>query len=127
MLNENMVMTEGSMPYEVRAEVCQIGEDVVVLVSGGEKPHVGAVAVGIPRPSLEDPDVVSSTASVFALVGHKEDDVAKIIARKMAALLNKNTVVTVGIHVDNINAEGIKLIQENCDKVVKRILQHYRA
>ncbi len=127
MLNENMVMTEGSMPYEVRAEVCQIGEDVVVLVSGGEKPHVGAVAVGIPRPSLEDPDVVSSTASVFALVGHKEDDVAKIIARKMSALLNKNTVVTVGIHVDNINAEGIKLIQENCDKVVKRILQHYRA
>ncbi len=127
MLNENIVMTEGSMPYEVRAEVCQIGEDVVVLVSGGEKPHVGAVAVGIPRPSLEDPGVVSSTASVFALVGHKEDDVAKIIARKMAALLNKNTVVTVGIHVDNINAEGIKLIQENCDKVVKRILQHYRA
>lgn len=127
MLNENMVVTEGSMPYEVRAEVCQIGEDVVVLVSGGEKPHVGAVAVGIPRPSLEDPDVVSSTASVFALVGHKEDDVAKIIARKMSALLNKNTVVTVGIHVDNINAEGIKLIQENCDKVVKRILQHYRA
>lgn len=127
MLNENMVVTEGSMPYEVRAEVCQIGEDVVVLVSGGEKPHVGAVAVGIPRPSLEDPGVVSSTASVFALVGHKEDDVAKIIARKMAALLNKNTVVTVGIHVDNINAEGIKLIQENCDKVVKRILQHYRA
>lgn len=127
MLNENMVVTEGSMPYEVRAEVCQIGEDVVVLVSGGEKPHVGAVAVGIPRPSLEDPGVVSSTASVFALVGHKEDDVAKIIARKMSALLNKNTVVTVGIHVDNINAEGIKLIQENCDKVVKRILQHYRA
>ena len=127
MLNENIVMTEGSMPYEVRAEVCQIGEDVVVLVSGGEKPHVGAVAVGIPRPSLEDPDVVSSTASVFALVGHKEDDVAKIIARKISALLNKNTVVTVGIHVDNINAEGIKLIQENCNKVVERILQHYRA
>ncbi len=127
MLNENMVVTEGSMPYEVRAEVCQIGEDVVILVSGGEKPHVGAVAVGIPRPSLEDPDVVSSTASVFALVGHKEDDVAKIIARKISALLNKNTVVTVGIHVDNINAEGIKLIQENCNKVVERILQHYRA
>lgn len=127
MLNENIVMTEGSMPYEVRAEVCQIGEDVVILVSGGEKPHVGAVAVGIPRPSLEDPDVVSSTASVFALVGHKEDDVAKIIARKISALLNKNTVVTVGIHVDNINAEGIKLIQENCNKVVERILQHYRA
>lgn len=127
MVNGNIIMTEGSMPYEVRAEVCQIGSDVVLMVSGGEKPHVGAVAVGIPRPSLEDPDVLSSTASVFALVGHKEDDVAKIIARKLSAFLNKNTVVTVGIHVDDINAEGIKLIQDNCNKVVERILKHFRA
>ena len=42
-----------------------VGDDLVVIVQGGEKPHVGAVAVSIPRPSLADAEETSSSTSVF--------------------------------------------------------------
>jgi hypothetical protein len=30
-------------------------EGLIILATGGEKPHVGAVAIAIPRPSLKNP------------------------------------------------------------------------
>jgi hypothetical protein len=38
--------------YNLSASVRLIGEDVLVAIWGGEKPHIGAVAVAQPRPSL---------------------------------------------------------------------------
>jgi hypothetical protein len=50
------------------------GDDVVVVLGGGERPHIGALAVAIPRPSLADPEQTSSTSSVITLLGHKDDE-----------------------------------------------------
>ncbi|MEW5922319.1 MAG: hypothetical protein AB1796_15535 [Bacillota bacterium] len=121
--NRLVSLSEGRMPYQVRADALTIGDDLVVMVSGGEKPHVGAVAVGIPRPSLDTPEAVSATASVFAMIGHKEDDVARMMARGLAAALQRNIVVTVGIHVDNIAPEGIRIIEESCSTMLKRLIE----
>ncbi|MGD8524504.1 MAG: hypothetical protein PVF56_25390, partial [Desulfobacterales bacterium] len=63
--------------YDLTASIRWIGPDLLVAIWGGEKPHIGAVAMAQPRPSLKDPEVTSSTASVFSYVGHKEDDLAK--------------------------------------------------
>ncbi len=122
-INQNLILTEGVPPFQIRAEVACIGEDLVVMLSGGEKPHVGAVAIGIPRSSLADPETVSATASVFAMVGHKEDDLARIMARALAAALTRNVVVTVGIHVDQISPQGIERIEESCRKILERLIE----
>ena len=62
-------------------------------------PHsIGAVAAAQPRPSLADPMRTSATASVFAYVGHKEDDLAKHAAETLAAALGTRVVVSAGIH-----------------------------
>ena len=115
-------LSEGQMPYQVRADAIAAGDDLVVIVSGGDKPHVGAVAVGIPRPSLENPQAVSATASVFAMVGHKEDELARRLALMLTATLQRNTVVTVGIHVDNISPEGIRSIEHSCFSIFERLI-----
>jgi hypothetical protein len=47
-----------------------VGADLVVTIGGGSRPHVGAVAVAQPRPSLKGDGTVSATASVIALLGH---------------------------------------------------------
>lgn len=117
----NLCLTEGSPPFQVRAEAALIGDDLVVMLSGGDRPHIGAVAVGIPRPSLANREVTSATASVFAMVGHKEDDMARLVAREIAAALERNVVVTVGIHVDNISTEGIRSIEENCRSILEQL------
>ena len=88
--------------YNLSASVRLIGDDVLVAIWGGEKPHIGAVAVAQPRPSLKDPAVTSSSASVICLVGHKEDELAKAAAEILAATLETQVVVTAGIHWDNL-------------------------
>ena len=120
--NKYLSLTEGVPPYHVLAEANSIGDDLVVMISGGEKPHVGAVAIGIPRSSLANPENISATASVFALVGHKEDDLARIMARKLAASLQRNVVVTVGIHVDQILPEGIGSIEQSCRNILEELI-----
>jgi gallate decarboxylase subunit D len=118
---------EGVGLYRVSARVVPIGEDLVVMIWGGDRPHVGAVSIGIPRPSLENPQITSSTTSVYALIGHKEDGLAKMIADKLASVLERNVVVTAGIHVDNISMEGIKEIENNCSSILKRLISSCMA
>jgi hypothetical protein len=109
--------------YDICANVRRIGPDILVAIWGGEKPHIGAVAMAQPRPSLKDPEVTSATASVFAYVGHKEDDLAKAAAEILAATLKTNVVVAAGIHWDNLPPEGIQQIIKNSEVIVELILE----
>jgi len=112
---------EGS--YDLSASVRFIGQDVLVAIWGGEKPHIGAVAVALPRPSLKDPDVTSASASVICLVGHKEDELAKAAAEILAAALNTQVVVTAGIHWDDLDSQSIQRIIQNSEVLVDKILE----
>ena len=116
---------EGS--YNLSARVGLIGQDILVAVWGGEKPHIGAVAVAQPRPSLKDPTVTSATVSVISYVGHKEDELAKAAAEILAATLNTRVVVTAGIHWDNLSEEGIQKIIDNSRILVDMILERCLA
>ena len=113
--------------YNLEAFVKQIGEDLLVAVWGGEKPHIGAVAVAQPRPSLKDESVVSATASVFCYLGHKDDIVAKEAAEKISAALNRHVTLTVGIHWDDIDEAGIKTIMANSQRLVNMIIEKIAA
>jgi hypothetical protein len=120
-IKEFIVKTEEDS-YNLTASVRLIGADVLVAIWGGEKPHIGAVAVAQPRPSLKDPDVTSASASVICLVGHKEDELAKAAAEILAAALNTRVVVTAGIHWDNLDPQGIQRIIQNSEILVDMIL-----
>ena len=125
--DSHISLVAGAPFYRVRANASFVGDDLVITVSGGEKPHVGAVAVGLPRPSLADPGQTSATVSVFALTGHKEDELARNIARELAEALNRNIVVTVGIHVENLAQKGIESIEESCRNLLDRLIKRLSA
>lgn len=117
----NVKTNEGT--YDLEASVRLIGQDLLVAIWGGEKPHIGAVAAAQPRPSLKDPEITSATASVICLPGHKEDELAKAVSEILAAALNTPVVVTAGIHWDNISEEGIQKVIENSKILVDLILE----
>jgi hypothetical protein len=116
-------VTTDKEAYNLEAFVKQIGQDFLVAIYGGEKPHIGAVSVAQPRASLKDPEIISATASVICLPGHKEDELAKATSEILSAALNTSVVVTAGIHWDNINEEGIDKIIANSKILVDRILE----
>lgn len=107
--------------YQIHATALLIGDDLLVAVWGGTRPHIGAVAVALPRPSIADPQIPSSTSSVFTLLGHKEDKVVKMVSEHLSARLEKNVVVTAGIHWDNLTAEGIEEIVHHCKELAGEI------
>jgi len=113
--------------YNLETFAKEIGQDLLVAIWGGKKPHIGAVAVAQPRASLKDKSVVSATASVFCYLGHKDDIVAKEAAEKLSATLNKNVTVTVGIHWDDIDEGGIKTVMANSRQLVNMIIEKFGA
>lgn len=109
--------------YNIEAEAVWIGPDLLVYVFGGEAPHIGAVAMAQPRPSLAEPDKTSATTSVFAYVGHKEDMLARQTAKALASALDTRVVVTAGIHWDDIPPEAIDIVLANSRELVKLLIQ----
>jgi hypothetical protein len=112
--------------YSLRASARWIGGDLSVAIWGGERPHIGAVALAQPRPSLKDSGIMSATASVICVVGHKEDDLVKEASELLAAALKTRVVVTAGIHWDNLDEEGIRAVKQNSQAMVKRIAEEMR-
>jgi len=123
---EKKTFSCGSSPYKVRAEVRLVGSDLLVVLHGGSKSHIGSVAVAHPRLSLKDKKQVSSTASLYNFLGHKDGVVAQKVSETLSAMLNRNVVVVAGIHVDRITQKGIEKILENCDKLADKITYHLR-
>jgi hypothetical protein len=109
--------------YRVHSLTIEIGDDLLACFWGGTQPHIGAVAVALPRPSLADSDTTSSTSSVFSLLGHKEDVLVKMVSERLSARLEKNVVVTAGIHWDDLDESAIAKIMDNCSWLTERIAE----
>lgn len=85
-----------------------IGDDLLLEVSGGNKPHIGCCILAQPRTSLSGDGSVSATSSVLNVVGHKDETVCRFLAEKAASALNCTCVCTGGFHFDNITPEQIQ-------------------
>ncbi|MCG9968908.1 hypothetical protein L9W92_12775 [Pelotomaculum terephthalicicum JT] len=125
-MTEQVVYAAGDGKYRVELMVSITGDGLVAHLYGGDKPHVGAVAISLTRPSISDNTKVSCNTSVIPLLGHKDDEVAKPIAEKIALAFGKPVVVVVGIHVDNAGPEEIKKIMENCNYVAQIFIDGHR-
>jgi hypothetical protein len=90
------------------AGVITVGEDLVVAVGGGERPHVGCAVVAVPYPSKADPGQWSASCSVLTIPPHKEEPIARGVADRLSSTLGRTTVVTAGVHDDDLDREGVE-------------------
>jgi hypothetical protein len=127
MLSVEFTINTNEGEYDLFAGVRLIGDDILVAIWGGEKPHIGAVAAAQPRPSLKDPNVLSASASVICYLGHKEDRLAKEAAETLAAAFNTDVVVTAGIHWDDLSQEDIRRIKKNSEILLNLVLKRIRS
>jgi len=108
--------------FRVDAKVQPIGDDLLVAMWGGTRPHIGAVGIAQPRPSLANLGRWSATSSNFTFLGHKEDLLVKEISETLAAGLRKNVVVTAGIHWDDLGPRDLVTIEGLSRTLAKKIL-----
>lgn len=117
----NKEFIEGTVPYHIYAQVILLGTDLAVMLGGGTAPHIGAVAVGQPCESWVPGKVRTATASVLCVPGHKEDEFARNAANSLATALNTTVTVSVGIHIDNANAQDIQTLSHNFEALIDQI------
>jgi len=112
----------GSKEYTLAASVLMAGEDLCVVVTGGEMPHIGSVSISQPRPSMEVLSFVSATTSTFNFMGHKDDEIGNVFAASLASTLNRKAVVLCGIHIDQISQEELSMIRDMGKSLLADIL-----
>lgn len=101
----------------------KIGEDVLLCVEGGNRPHIGCVVQAVPRPSLDGSGKMSATASVLNLTGHKDEFLCRKLAEQICSRLGVTVVCTGGVHLDEISEEQIAQLLEICEQLGKSVAE----
>ncbi|SFR10080.1 hypothetical protein [Desulfoscipio geothermicus] len=112
----------GEHPLEVHMLVTKTASGIIVQLLGGDRPHIGATVVTHPRPSLLSAEQVSCNSIVIPELGHKEDELAKPLAEKIAKKMNSPVVLVAGIHVDKAGTADIEQITRLCRDLVDNFL-----
>ena len=105
---ENKIIKKKLSFSELTIEIKSVGEDILILLSGGDKPHIGCAVLSIPRKSLRDENKISCTSSILNVTGHKDEIICRHVAENFCKKYNAVTVCTGGFHCDNLKAEQIQ-------------------
>jgi len=105
------MITSGDGKYKVWFEEKKIGDDILYVLGGGERTHIGGIVVCEPN----------KDSHVVRLEGHYDDIVLKPIAEEACKKYKTKVVAIGGVHIDNATKEEIDKIVENCRKLVKCI------
>lgn len=110
----------------LKARVLEMGNDLCISVTGGDRPHLGSASVSVPRPSMADPLKISSTTSTINITGHKDDSVSNKISARISSGLNVNTAVICGIHIDDISPDVINEALELAEELAEMIVNDHK-
>jgi len=91
------------------------GLDINLIITGGDKPHIGAVALGIPS---KDGSIISTNT----LGGHKETELALRAAKKISEKRQVIVNVSCGIHKGNITLNEITIFENLTDEIISEIM-----
>jgi len=105
--NSVLQVADADSGRRLNAWIHEMGEDLVVAVGGGDRPHVGSVVLAQPYPSKLRPGGYSASCSVLTIPPHKEEPIARAIADRLATSLGRVVVVTAGVHEDGLDDEGV--------------------
>lgn len=93
-----IVLEAGKGRLRLRLVCLRLGEDLCVTLSGGDREHVGAVALARPGAGPE----------ALAVPGHREEDLAKRLAARLSARTGCAVCMACGIHLDRITPMEIQ-------------------
>jgi gallate decarboxylase subunit D len=101
------MITLGTGKHRVEIEKHMMGENILYVLQGGEKPHIGGVVVCEP----------GEKSNIIRLGTHKDYLVLGPIAEKASERYDTTVVVVGGIHIDNATKEDIDIVVKNCKEL----------
>jgi hypothetical protein len=101
------MITSGTGKHTVELERQKIGENVLLILRGGEQPHIGSVIVCEPKKETK----------IVRLGSHKDYIVLEPLAVKACEKFNTTVVAVGGIHIEHASKEDIDRVIRNCKEL----------
>lgn len=101
------ILNDAALGQIICARILRLDYGIAVLITGGERLHVGAVA-------CEGPEGQGG----FSLPGHREDVVCRQWVSRLAKLTGTQVWVACGIHYDGLSQEGLEQVMQACGRLL---------
>ena len=118
-MDKTVSVSSGEGLLAVTARASCIGDDILVCLYGGSKPHIGAAALAFP--CQDDGCGVTTWASVLGAPGHRDDTVAHKLAMSLCKATGRPVCMTVGIHIDHASGEEIAHLLQNAEDATLKL------
>lgn len=96
-----MMRFEQATTYKIQADVQFINQDLLIILTGGNVPHIGTVT------TMEAGTIENFQFSSHSGRKHKDDVLSRIILKKISEHFSGHCVVLCGVHVDHITKQEI--------------------
>lgn len=103
--------TLGEGKYKVSLKKHQIGSDILLVLTGGEQPHIGGIVLCEP----------GKKTRFISRGSHKDYIVLEPLAKAACDKYNTTIVAVGGIHIMNASKEDIDQVVQNCEELEKWI------
>lgn len=110
----NIALTRSRGRIPLRMTCLRLGQDLCVTLSGGDREHIGAIALGQPG---------NNPPATIALEGHREEALAAEIAQRVSNSTRATVCVACGIHVEHLLPEELKAILELSRELTDELLE----
>ena len=107
--------------HTIILEQYNIGNDILLMILGGDEHHIGGVSVAYPTRSHYR-DAVTISLNSLTLPGHKDYVLSNSLAEKVSGALEKVVTVIVGIHMENATKDEIELAVKVSHELVDEFL-----
>jgi len=96
--------TSGEGRTRVWANVERVGKDMVLVLGGGEAPHIGGVVLAVPGEGVQ----------TLVHGPHRDLEVLVPLAGTVSARYGVTVVAVGGVHIDHATPEEIAVVVRNC-------------
>jgi hypothetical protein len=104
-----MIIIEKSKEgVKLKLEVLKAGEDLCILVTGGDKPHIGAVSL----------TSRNNETKTIVIENHKEYVINEFFTEELKLFFSGNVAICSGIHIDNITKKEIEIVKKLCNELL---------
>ncbi len=103
--------TQSQGRVRLRARVLFMGQDICVLLDGGDRPHTGALCT-----------ISNEGTHSYCLPHHREDELAHYVAEKFQKEFCHTVTCLCGIHIAAITKEEIHTVFTLTEALVEKLI-----
>lgn len=107
----------------MEALISLIGNDILIVIGGGQNFHVGSVAVAYPYNRGGKGQNISSSVSLITVRGHREDQLVLEASRRLSINMDKCVVLCAGLHIDDAKTGDIQKMVDNFNCLISDVEQ----